>query len=592
MFKLKPSLYALLVGSSLLFSSCGDFLDKQPDDMLTLDQVFANEAENKRYLANVYSYFIDESGPYESLTPASDEADFVWTGIAANNINNGSWNPTSIPYNTFSNYYRGIRSATVYMDRAAECKECDKNNPGITTQYRAEARALRAFYYFCLLRQFGPVPILDKPIPVDAQVSDTQIPRASYDECVDYIIRELDEAVKDLPVVQPVKTEYGRVDKRFVYALKSRVLLYAASPLWNGNQDYADFKNPDGKALVNTNYDANKWKKAADAAKRIIDMMPEGLFKKFTSSGELDPYLSYQELFFERWNKEVIWARPGNNTNNFQKHAAPRQVTGWNGASPTQQLVDAYHMANGKQIQEPESGYVEEGFSTSATAFTKAGTWNMYVGREPRFYVSVLYNGADWKYKGANGNTITKVELYATGRSGKNGSHDHTPTGYLITKFSSPASDVQNGRYAPQAFIFFRLAEMYLNYAEALNEHQPGHPDIATYVNLVRERAGLPALPEGLDQEQMRERIRHERRIELAFEGHRVFDTRRWKIAEQTDGGPMYGMNVSAGNSFADVSFYRRSIFETRIFNKKHYLWPIPQSEVERNKAMVQNPGW
>lgn len=592
MFKYKSYLNILLLAGSVSFFSCGDFLDKQPDDMLTMDQVFTNEAEAKSYLANVYSYVMDEANPYENLSPVSDEADFVWTGVGANNINNGSWNSTNVPYNTFSRYYRGIRSATVFMNRINECKECDKNNPGITTQFKAEARAIRAFYYYNLMRQFGPVPLLQEAIPVDVQVSETQVPRNSYDECVDYIISELDAAIKDLPLKQSVNTEYGRADQRFAQALKARVLLYAASPLWNGNQDYANFKNSDGKQLVNSTYDANKWKKAADAAKVVIDLMPEGLFKKNNAAGVFDPYLSYQDLFFDRWNKEVIWARPANDGNGWQKHAAPRQATGWNGSSPTQQLVDAYHMANGKLIHEEGAGYVEEGFSTATTAFTKPGTWNMYVGREPRFYVSILYNGAEWKYKGASGTNIIKVELYATGRSGKNGSHDHTETGYLVTKFVSPNSDVQNGRFAPQAWIFFRLGEMYLNYAEALNEVEPGHADIAKYVNLVRERAGLPALPDGLSQVQMRERIRHERRVELAFEGHRLFDTRRWKIAEQTDGGPMYGMNVSAGNSFTDASFYKRSVFENRVFNKKHYLWPIPQSEIDRNKQMVQNPGW
>ncbi|MGV3505391.1 MAG: RagB/SusD family nutrient uptake outer membrane protein [Adhaeribacter sp.] len=580
----------LLLSGILSLLACESFLDKQPDDMLTMDQVFKSEVEARSYLANVYSYVLDEADPYTNFSPVSDESDFVWTGVAANNINNGSWNPTNVPYNHWARFYRGIRSASVLMDRIGECAECDEKNPGITTRYRAEARVLRAFYYFNLMRQFGPVPIVEAPIPVDAQVSDTQVPRASYDENVSYLVSEIEEALKDLPPRTPVSSDYGRVDQRFALALKSRILLYAASPLWNGNQDYAGFKNPDGKQLVNTTYDVNKWKLAADAAKAVIDMMPEGLYTN--TSGAFDPYLSYQNLFIDRWNKEVIWARSAGSGNSWQQHATPRQARGWNGLSPTQQMVDAYHMANGKRIDEPGSGYVEEGFATAATRFTTAGTWNMYVGREPRFYVSILYNGADWKYRGANGNTPTKIQLYFTGASGKSGSHDHTETGYLLTKFFSPNTDVANGRYDPLAWILFRLGEMYLNYAEALNEHQPGHADIAKYVNLIRERAGLPALPSGLSQNEMRERIRHERRLELAFEGHRPFDNRRWKIAIQTDGGPMGGMNVNAGTSFTDVSFFRRSVFETRVFDNRHYLWPIPQSEIDRNKKMAQNPGW
>ncbi|MBC8053664.1 MAG: RagB/SusD family nutrient uptake outer membrane protein [Sphingobacteriaceae bacterium] len=576
-------LYILLI-AVIFSSSCNkDFLDKQADDMLTIDQIFANQVETERYLRNVYSYLPDELTPYNTYFGVSDEGDMPWSNMPQNTqMNTGSWSPVAVPFNDYAPLYRGIRSATVFINRVEECTACDSK------RWAAEARSLRAWYYFLLLRKYGPVVLVKDLMPVDAQSSELQFPRSSYDECVDYIIQELSVAQADLPQKITNSRDLGKIDSRAVQAMKSRILLYAASPLWNGNADLAGFKNKDGKQLVNPTYDSNKWKKAADAAKAVIDIMPEGLYKKNVNN-VFDPFVSYRDLFLDRFNYEVIWARADANSWELQKHLAPRQLTGWNGMAPTQMQVDSYYMANGKMINESGSGYVENGFSSTGTQYTAPGDWNMYVGREPRFYTSILYNRDIWPFTDEG---EVQVQLYSTGTSGRNGSHDHSETGYLLQKYLSPNSNVRTGQMSMTTYIFFRLAEMYLNYAEALNEYNPGNPDIKKYIDLIHERAGIPGLPAGLNQAEMRNRIRLERRIELAFENHRVFDTRRWKIAEQTDGGPMWGMNTGAGTSFSDASFYQRTVFETRVFQSKHYLWPIPQSEMDRNKEMVQNPGW
>ncbi|RPD50718.1 RagB/SusD family nutrient uptake outer membrane protein [Paracnuella aquatica] len=582
--------YLLLLLAVLNFSCRKDFLDKQPDDMLTLDQVFNNRLEAERYLRNVYSFLPNEMAPWTNFSGISDEGDILFVNMEHNDINNGNWSPDRIPFNDFGGLYRGIRSASVFLTRIGECNECEQLIPGSKKQWAAEAKALRAWYYFLLMRKFGPVALVKDILPVDVELGATQLPRSSFDECVAYIMEELDGAQAALPQKVADTRELGRVDGRVVQAMKSRILLYAASPLWNGNTDYAAFKNSDGKQLVNTTYDADRWKKAADAAKLLIDMMPEGLYKKNTN-GVFDPLASYRDVFIDRFNQEIIWARPSSDWWSWQKHAAPRQFRGYNGMAATQQQVDAYYMANGLQINEPGSGYVEAGFSTTDGKYTKAGAWNMYVGREPRFYATITYNGGYWPSNSTQGSG-DRLQFYFTGSSGKGGSHDYSPTGYLISKFTSPSSNPRTDQFVMKTWNYFRLAEIYLNYVEALNEYSPGHGDIKRYLDLIHERAGIPAIPAGLGQAEMRERIRLERRIELAFEGHRVFDNRRWKIAEQTDGGPMWGMNVNKGNSFTDVSFFERTVFETRVFQRKHYLWPIPQSEMDRNKAMVQNPGW
>ncbi len=589
--------YTLLAVILVIVAGCKKgFLDQVPDDRITIEEIFSRKKTTEEYLANVYSYVRDESNQWQNnpWTGASDEADMTWARSGYNSyfMNIGSWDPTSGFFDFWMDYYKGIRSATYFMENADKCKEI-LDQPGgadIIKRYKAEARFLRAYFYFGLLRQYGPVPLLGESILApDVPFDETQIPRSSYDECVDFIASELDRAGQDLPLQQSDELEYGRITRPVAMAVKARMLLYAASPQFNGNADYASFNNQDGKPLVSTTYDVNKWKKAADAAKAVIDLNLFQLYKVNDASGAYDPFASCRDAIMSPWNKEVIFARAGNGVDQWEVHCSPRFAGGWSGVAATQQMVDAFFMENGKAIDETGSGYVSSGFSTTDTRYTTAGTYNMYVGREPRFYVCITYNGMTWFNKSEG---EKKVELFNTGNTGKRGTYDYSRTGYLVRKNYHPDTYPRLSRYVYRPFVLFRLAEMYLNYAEALNESQPGNADILTYVNAIRERAGIPALPGGLPQAEMRERIRRERRVELAFECHRYFDTRRWKIAEQTDGGPFYGMDVDAGTSLTDLSFYKKTVFETRVFQKKHYLFPIPQSEIDRNKKLVQNPGW
>ncbi len=605
---------SFIIVAFLMLLSCEEssFLDKQPEDSLNLDQVFAAKRYTEEYLANVYSYIPEYANADEvNLTPVSDEAKFSWNGVPAYNINMGNWGPTFIPYHIWDNMYRGIRSASVFINRVDECLEMSEQ---LRKQYRAEARFLRAYYYHLLMRQYGPIVIMDDPIPVDASPSEIQLPRNSYDECVRYVISELDLAMEDLPIRITDENQLGRPDQVVAKALKSRVLLYAASPLFNGNKEYAEFKNHDGTNLINQTYSIEKWKKAADAAKAVIDALPGGLYKQFNAENKLDPFASYRDLFFDKWNKEVIWAYRTDQAGTWEWNGGLVQVGGYANYGVTQQLVDAYFMnngqrpitgydANGAPIININSGYVESGVANEPGKYTRAGIWNMYVNREPRFYATITYNGSEWVWHGNDGDQVWYAEFFATGKDGVQGGargQDITRSGYVIRKYNSPNSDVFNRRLIPNAsWIIFRLGEFYLNYAEALNECDPGNPDILVYLNLIRERAGIPqygnglnALPVPNNQAEMRELIRAERRIELVFESHRLFDTRRWKIAPQTDNGPMYGMDINAGNSWSDPAFYKRKVFETRTFEFKHYFWPIHQDEIDKNKMMVQNPGW
>jgi hypothetical protein len=475
-------------------------------------------------------------------------------------------------------------------------------------QYTGEACFLRAYYYWLLIRVYGPVVLVgDKVAGVD---DDFQIPRNSWSECINYIVSEMN-AAKDLVPEKHLNqssgtedlTQTGRIDKLIVESVLSQVLLYDASPLFNGNTYYASFKNPDGKVLMNLTYDATKWAKAATAAKLAIDHAAAN-GKKLYKETNADPFVaavnSCRNLFLTGWADEGIWLRTVTGYAAWELDAAPRAANGTatNAVlSLPQEMVDKYRMINGKQIDEPGSTYVESGFTVTAkTGFYVAGTSNMYVNREPRFYANVTFNGSNVPFVPKTG--LTKVEFWPAGNSGNgNGSQSMYPkTGYLVRKNTNVNRNLStNAGNVVRPAMYIRLGELYLNYAEALNESNPGNADILIYLNAIRVRAGIPALTGVIDQGTMRGLIQRERCIELAYEGHRFYDIRRWKIAttpEGRQGGDFFGMNVFTGTGLSDPAFYLRTRTSTRVWNDRYYLLPLPQSEVQRNLNMVQTFGY
>jgi hypothetical protein len=585
-----------------LLGSCKKYLSQVPDDKQTIDDVFRKKSTTEQYLAGVYGYVPsnadwNNNSPWEGL---SDEIDVTYNDYPTYSMNLGQWDRNRGNYNFWRTYYQGIRTASYFMQRVDECPEIQDN---LKAQYKAEARVLRAYFYGELLRQYGPVIILPEfPIAPDADISEFSFARSPIDECTDFIVKEIDAALPNLPASQESTQEYGRIKKGMALAMKARILLYAASPLFNGNTDYASFTNPDGQQLISQQYDAGKWKKAADAAKAVIDLPDYSLYKELDGTGKIKPYESCKNVFLKDWNTEIIMARVvGDGLYSIDKNGSPYVLGGWSSWGPTQQAVDAFFMANGRSIDDPASGYTESGFTTTATSYYAAGTSNMYVNREPRFYVDVTFNLSKWinnasNNNGGTGSSPITIQMYKGGNSGQYTGRNWSRTGYCVRKMVNPSSIVGPDKIAARTEVVFRLAEVYLNYAEALNEYDPGNADIRKYINLIRERAGIPQygtaagqLSEPVGQDGWRQAIRKERRVELAFEYHRYFDTRRWKIAAQTDGGPMYGMDVNATNT---TDFTKRVVFENRVFLNKNYLWNILQSELNKDRNLVENPGW
>lgn len=601
MKKLQYIICSILVMQLLLISACRkDFLDKSPDEDITIEEAFKQRKYAEAFLVDIYAglpneiYFTDlvDVNPF---IVASDEMNIPWPEKFPKLMNKGAWNAFNVAGQIYKNMYEGIRKANIFLENihitplSAEFTQTTKD------RWIGEATFLRAFYHFQLMRIYGPVPIMDYSAGVADDFS--KIRRKPLDECVNFVIDECDKAIALLPMNVVQTRDIGRPTAAASLALKARVLLYNASPLWNGNPDFRSFADNEGTKLFPQQYDENKWDLAALAAKDCIEKCEAAgyhLFRNYT-----DPVKNYQQLFIENNNPEVLFARNSGRDGWMEKCAFPGSLGGWDGWNPTQGQIDAYEMDNGiapitgygtdgTPIINVASGYVETGYAVGDEPRGRwlDGTRNMYVRRDPRFYATINFNGAFFVNR--------RVQFWESGADGMGGDgRDYNTTGYLLKKFIDPGVSLTEQRYSLKTWIFFRLGEMYLNYAEALNEADGATGDVYKAINAIRDRAGMPFLPASLTKEEMRNRIRNERRVELAFETHRYFDCHRWKIAEQTDKARVYGMNVAAGTSLKDDDFYKRTLIETRVFQTpKHYLFPIPQDEIDKNPSIAQNPGW
>lgn len=591
------------------FSGCKkDFLNKTPDEDLRVEDIFNNFRYAESFLTSVYANLpeewnmSDQSGK-NPFNAATDEMHISQTYAFSHQMVSGAWDPSSMDISLFNQmdiwqfYYQAIRKSNIFLENV---DRIPLSAPEFTAErrerWKGEAIFLRAFYHFLLMRAYGSVPIADQAYELGHDFQSFR--RQPLQECIDFVVSECEKAATTLPLKISANNEYGRITKAAALALKARVLLYAASPLWNGNSDYAAFKDNEGVALFPVSFDNEKWQRAYQAAKECIDQTEAGGYQIYRQDNT-DPVKACQDLFLVDNNSEIFLARNSGLTLIYERVVYPLSRGGFASYCPVQEIVDDYAMANGERpilgynadhtpVINPASGYTETGFAAAADpkGYYTAGTSKMYVNREPRFYAHINHSGSLWQNQ--------PVELWRTGVDGRNqGGQNFCTTGYLIKKFADPNVVVSTNTRVNTTWVFFRLGEQYLNYAEALNEYQGPVPDVYKYVNQIRKRAGMPALPAGLTKDEMRERIRYERRIELAFETHRYFDLRRWKLAGTVDNKDVYGMDISAGTSLQDPAFYKRIVVEKRIFTTpKHYLWPIPQRDRERNNNLVQNPQW
>lgn len=542
---MKKTLYIILSATCIFLFGCGkNLLDQVPKDALSEVVVWSDPQAAKQFVNGIYgampsgfdrNYQGWGKGLY-LLDGVTDDGDVCMPWTSANQLQSANFLPSSSPWaELWTDYYRLVRQANVAL------ANLDKlTDEAMKKTLTGETYFLRAFVYHDLLRWYGMkstgseptgVPLIDKPLSPNDNL---QIPRSTYDQVVDFIISDLTKAAELLP--EKGQIEAGRATKGAAYALQSRVLLYA-----------------------------ERWQQAAEAAKKVIN-----------TGYSLFP--DYRTIFLTKNNDEIIYAKKFQDpdkvhfglNNGFDVINSPRSFkgandAGWGGNVPTQNFVESYEMTDGKS-------------RNTSTLFDPAKPFD---NLDPRFYSTVVYNGSTFR-----GHVM---EMYPGGADVTTQPED-SKTGYNLRKFHDERYTIYT-KSSDQDWVYIRYAEVLLNYAEAQNE--AGGPDASVYdaINAIRKRSStnMPDLPAGLSKDEMRNRIRNERRVELAFEEHRFFDIRRWRIAESLLNGPVYGLKIEkVGNSFS----YTRYPFETRSFPFKMYVFPIPQSEIDKNPAAKQIAGW
>lgn len=541
--------YIIITFFSLLVSSC-NYLDYSESSGNEKEDMFAYISRQKGILTTVYSYLPADFGNFEGSTRAgaTDEAEYVWNTASIHRYNDGSWSPILTIDDVWTQYYNGIRSANLFLENYKSefpdimWNEDYKQLMDQNKYYPYEARFLRAFFYFELAKRYKNVPLMERTYEMDEV---NNIAPTDFEKIVEFIVKECDDIVDKLPVNYndvPGK-ETGRITQGAVMALKSRVLLYAASPLFNASQS------------------KDKWIEAAKAAKTLIDKAENSAWYKLVAS---------EQAVNNLLSKELILATRQGDSHNFEVLNFPMGYEGGkSGINPSQNLVDAYEMRDGSSFDWNNPVHV-------------ANIYNPTM-RDPRLFNTILVNGSTWKK--------STIETFV---GGKNAPADGgTKTGYYLKKYlvESVSLDPNNTTNARHVWVLFRYSEILLNYAEALYAAygDPNYTD-ATFtispsaaINKVRTRAGMPDVK--LDN--FGERIRNERRVELAFEDHRFWDVRRWKIADKTI--DIYGVKVQKdGTNYT----YTKQLVDSRVWNDKMYLYPISNNELFKNSSLKQNPGW
>lgn len=538
-------LVILVVAATVGCKKVNTYLDKAESGGLTEDQVFANYVYASGFLSDIYNTaLLSNWSPLVygfNFSTICDEghashADTQGYGQA---FKNGTLSSTLNPNDMWALCYANLRKINMFLENIDQVP-VDPDQASIQAagkiRMRGEAFFLRAYVYMELLKRYGGVPIVSKTLKV---TDDLNIPRNTYSETVDFIIADCDSASNALPPTYDAANK-GRATKGAAMMLKARVLLYAAS------------------ALNNASNDKQKWAAAASAADAVMQL---GLYRLDTN---------YKLLFHGRTSPETILQSNSNFTDWLQRNLPP-SLKGYGNIHPSQNLVDEYEMTDGSKFD----------WNNPVEAA------NPYANRDPRMAMSIIYNTHKWA-------TATIYSYVGSGTADALAfGNNSTRTGYYLAKTVDESGTLTAPvNYGSHYEIFMRYAETLLTYAEAKNEELDA-PDQSVYdaINAIRARQGvaMPPLPPGLGKDAMRDRIRHERMIELAFENHRFWDVRRWKIAPDVL-TKLYGMKITKSGS---TYVYQKFLVEDRMFDPaKNYLYPIPQTEINKDNALVQNEGY
>ncbi|MGC4231724.1 MAG: RagB/SusD family nutrient uptake outer membrane protein [Niabella sp.] len=621
------TVFFLLV--SVVFTSCKRFLDVVPDNVATIDNAFTMRTQALKFLFTCYSYMPRDADP--NLSPTFTAGDENWRpeGLTPPwddemfNIAKGLQNKVSpYPFNDhyWGHLYRALRDCNILLeniDKVPDMTVFEKN------QWKAEVKFLKAYYHFYLVRMYGPVPLIKENLPVDASTEQVRVSRDPVDNCFNYITELLDEAAPDLPLKITNPGELGRITRPIALALKARVLVTAASPLFNGNIDQQALVNNDGTKLFNTQFDKTKWDIAVTACKEAVIMCEQQGIKLYNYtenallSDTMRTQLSIRNCVAEPWNDEIIWANTQSISNEIQTYSQAHldpvgvsNTTVKDNMSPTLKIAELFYSKNGVPINEDKTyNYNSRYTLRTAVPAEKLYMLNNYTSvylhfdREPRFYANLGFDGGIWY---GQGRYDDKGDLWAV--QAKNGQLNGKAaimygsiTGYWPKKLVH-YQNIVDLTYVRTSYAWplMRLADLYLLYAEALNESLGPNAEAYNYINKVRARAGLQPVETSwanfstnpakyTTQAGLRDIIQQERLIELNFEGGRFWDLRRWKRAAGEMNGPVKAWDIRQKLA---ADYYRPVTIFMQTFGVKDYFWPIADRHITANPNLKQNLGW
>lgn len=624
----------LFVAFCMTICSCKQYLDVVPDNVATIDHAFTMRNTAEKYLFTCYSY-LPKTGHY-IWDPSLYNADEMW-GIQLNygslQVAQGFQNVVTPIFDFWNgdlaglpSLFMAIRDCNIFLANIDKTLDLE---PYERRRWKAEVTFLKAYYHYYLMRMYGPIPLVKENIPISAGVEEVKVKRQTIDECTAYILELLDECTPGLPDrIQAEATELGRITRPIALAIKAKVLITVASPFFNGNSDYVNFVNEAGIPYFNQTVDPERWGRASDACKAAIDAAHTAGHKLYyynehdanslLVSRETNLVMNIRNSVTAKWNPEVIWGNTINMARDNQFMAQARldgNTAGMAsvGASlaPTIKMSETFYTKNGVPIREDKTWsyatrhelrqaaaadkyYISEGYTSIKSHFD----------REPRFYASMAFDGSIWygqgrKTEGSNWIIRAKFGQYSGGIP----INGYSATGYWAKKLVNPENVYSSTN--PYEIVDYpqpeiRLADLYLLYAEALNEYEGPSANALEYIDLVRTRAGLRSVEDSWtnyssnsskfkSQQGLREIIHQERAIELSFEGHRYYDLKRWKKAIEELNHRVQGWNILQGDA---SQYFKVVTIHNRRFNFRDYLWPLREHDLVVNKNLKQNPGW
>ncbi|MCG8475773.1 MAG: RagB/SusD family nutrient uptake outer membrane protein [Cytophagales bacterium] len=622
----------------LCFSSCQEYLDIVPDNMPTIDLAFSSRTAAKNYFYTCYHHLPDlasvSSNPALSggdeiyVAPKEYKMSWYFGGLSAIDMSRGLQNANNPLINYWSggmggkSLFTGIRDCNIFLEKVHEVPdlmEWEKE------RWIAEVKVIKAYLHYKLMQMYGPIPIADKKIPIMAPTEEMKLQREPISKVVDYIVGLIDEVVNsgNLPEsIQNEATELGRFTMPAALAIKAKTLVLAASPIFNSPDFYADFVDRDGKQLIDNTGDPKKWERARNAVKEAIDACHKAGVELYAFDDPRD--ISDSTLYkmnirgavAKKWNCELIWGQSYGANTNLQELASPRFTTkdvagGLKSLlSPSMRMAEMFYSENGVPIDEDKDWNYAERFKVSKAGkedrhYLKEGhvTANLHFDREPRFYGSLGFDGCIWYGQGVyDEDKAHSLKMKAGQPGGKMITARFSYTGYLAKKLVNYENPISGNKYTVERYAtpVIRLADLYLLYAEALNETGASAEKVFEYIDPIRKRVGLKGVVESWTKFSKdpgkpntlagrRAIIKQERGIELAFEGHRFWDIRRWLDAEKEYRKNIRGWNFNGKDT---DDYYTVLTLSRQSFPRRRYLMPLKTIDVIINRKLVQNPGW